>query len=116
MASFLQISLKELLLSSEDWSFLPETVLRTVVMLAVILIGLSILGKRGVRQLSMFVLVVIIALGSAAGDPRFYKHVCFLPAILVFVVVLVAYQIVPFFVRKKERYLLLLDACDVGLI
>lgn len=116
MASFLQISLKELLLGSEDWSFLPETVLRTVVMFAVILIGLSILGKRGVRQLSVFELVVIIGLGSAAGDPMFYKDVGFLPAILVFVVVIVAYQIVTFFVGKYKRFEHLIEGRPVCLI
>lgn len=68
----------------EDWSFLPETVLRSLIMFIVILISLRLLGKRGVKQLSIFELVVIIGLGSAAGDPMFYKDVGILPAIIVF--------------------------------
>ena len=64
---------KQLLLGSEECSFLPETILRTSIMFIVILIGLRLLGKRGVKQLSVFELVVIIGLGSAVGDPMFYK-------------------------------------------
>ncbi len=53
-------SWKELLLGGESWSFLPETALRTIIMFIIILAGLRILGKRGVKQLSVFELVVII--------------------------------------------------------
>ena len=51
---------KVLLLGGEEWSFLPETMLRTSIMFLVILTALSLLGKRGVKQLSVFELVVII--------------------------------------------------------
>lgn len=67
--------LKQILLGSEEWSFLLETVLRTSIMFLIIIFGLRLLGKRGVKQLSVFELVVIIGLGSAAGDPMFYKDV-----------------------------------------
>ena len=81
-------SWKELLMGSEDWSFLMEAAFRTLIMFSVVLIGLTILGKRGVKQLSVFELVVIIGLGSAAGDPMFYKDVGLLPAFIVFTIVI----------------------------
>jgi uncharacterized membrane protein YcaP (DUF421 family) len=62
-------------IGSEDWEFLFEIGLRTFFMYIIILFGLRLLGKRGVKQLSIFELVVIISLGSAAGDPMFYKEV-----------------------------------------
>lgn len=40
-------SWKELLLGNEDWSFLPEVMIRTLVMFLIALISLSILGKKG---------------------------------------------------------------------
>jgi uncharacterized membrane protein YcaP (DUF421 family) len=46
---------------------------RTGIMFLVIIFGLRLLGKRGVKQLSVFELVVIIGLGSAAGDRCFTK-------------------------------------------
>ena len=50
---------KALLLGDEDWNFLPEIMLRTLIMFTVVLVSLRLLGKRGVKQLSIFELVVI---------------------------------------------------------
>ena len=100
---FLQIknfNWKELLLGSEEWSFLPEVIIRSVIMFAIILIGLSILGKRGVKQLSVFELVVIIGLGAAAGNPMFYKDAGLIPAIIVFIIVITLYSLVTHWVGK----------------
>lgn len=85
---------KELLLGGEEWSFLGETVLRTTIMFVIILTSLRILGKRAVKQLSVFELVVIIGLGSAAGDPMFYKDVGLLPSLIVFTLVVSFYLLV----------------------
>ncbi len=60
---------KQLLMGSEDWTFLIETILRTSIMFIIILVGLRLLGKRGVKQLSVFELVVIIGLGSGCRRP-----------------------------------------------
>jgi Predicted membrane protein len=95
---------KELLLGSEDWGFLPEVLIRSVVMFIVILVSLSILGKRGVKQLSVFELVVIIGLGSAAGDPMFYKDVGILPVLIVFIIVVGLYTSVTHIVGKNKNF------------
>jgi len=95
---------KELLMGSEEWSFLKETALRTIIMFSLVLIGLTILGKRGVKQLSVFELVVIIGLGSAAGDPMFYNDVGLLPALIVFIIVISLYSLVTYFVGKNKKF------------
>ena len=107
---------KQLLLGSEEWSFLPETAARTFVMFLVILTGLRILGKRGVRQLSVFELVVIIGLGSAAGDPMFYKDVGLLPAFIVFIMVVSLYSVVTYLVSKSKKVEKLIEGKPVCLI
>ena len=84
-----------LLFGTEKADFLVEVIARTVIMFLVIIIGLRFLGKRGVKQLSVFELVVIIGLGSAAGDPMFYKEVGLLSALAVFVCVIFCYKITP---------------------
>lgn len=104
------------LLGEEDWAFLLETGLRTLVMFAVILFGLTLLGKRGVRQLSVFELVVIIGLGSAAGDPMFYKDVGILPALVVFLIVIGAYMAVTYLTGKHKWFEVLLEGAPVCLI
>lgn len=107
---------KTLLLGNENWSFLWETVLRTLIMFIVILVSLRILGKRGVKQLSVFELVVIIGLGSAAGDPMFYKDVGILPAIVVFTLIVSLYTAVTFVVGRNKKFELLIEGKPVCLI
>ena len=96
-------SWKELLLGGEEWQFLPEVAIRTLIMFTIVLLSLSLLGKRGVRQLSVFELVVIIGLGSAAGDPMFYKDVGLIPAVIVFGIVIGLYSAVVHLVGKNKR-------------
>ena len=98
-----RFSWKELLLGGEEWSFLPEVLIRSLIMFVIILVSLSILGKRGVRQLSVFELVVIIGLGSAAGDPMFYKEVGLIPVIIVFIIVISLYSWVTYWVGKNKK-------------
>src|SRR5215203_2468634 len=103
LQTLLEFNWKELLLGSEEWSFLPETILRTLIMFTVIVISLRLLGKRGVKQLSVFELVVIIGLGSAAGDPMFYKEVGILPCLVVFIMVVALYTFVTHMMGKSRK-------------
>lgn len=109
-------SWKELLLGSEEWSFLGETVLRTTIMFLIILTSLRILGKRAVKQLSVFELVVIIGLGSAAGDPMFYKDVGLLPSFIVFFLVVTFYLSVTHLVSKYKPIEHLVEGRPVCLV
>jgi uncharacterized membrane protein YcaP (DUF421 family) len=85
-------------------------------MFLVILTSLSLLGKRGVKQLSVFELVVIIGLGSAAGDPMFYKDVGLLPALIVFIMVVLLYTLVTYMVSKSKKVEKLIEGRAVCLI
>lgn len=107
---------KELLLGSEEWNFLPEVLIRTVIMFSIILISLVILGKRGVKQLSVFELVVIIGLGSAAGDPMFYKEVGLLPVLIVFFIVIGLYSWVTHLVSKYEKVERVIEGRSICLV
>lgn len=71
--------------------FLLEVALRSFIMFLVILLAMRASGKRGIKQLSVLELVLIIGLGSAAGDPMFYEDVGILPAITVFAVIIALY-------------------------
>ncbi|RCH55424.1 DUF421 domain-containing protein [Mucilaginibacter hurinus] len=95
---------KDILLGHEELKFLPEILLRTLVMYILILVSLRLLGKRGVKQLSVFELVVIISLGSAAGDPMFYNEVGLLAAVAVFLVVIGAYRLTTYLVAKSDVF------------
>lgn len=82
---------KRILWNDLPATFLLEVMLRTLIMFIIILITLRASGKRGIKQLSIFELVLIIGLGSAAGDPMFYEDVGILPAFTVFTIVIFLY-------------------------
>lgn len=107
---------KELLLGSEEWSFLLEALLRTFIMFIIIIVALRLLGKRGVKQLSVFELVVIIGLGSAAGDPMFYKDVGILPALLVFIMIISLYSLITYLIGRYKKFENLVEGKPICLI
>lgn len=98
------MDLNSLLFGEEEWHFLLDTLVRTTIMFIIILVGLRLLGKRGIHQLSVFELGVIIGLGSAAGDPMFYKDVGILPSVVVFIVVILMYRFVTYLIAKSDRF------------
>lgn len=85
-------------------TFLAEVAFRTVIMFLVVLLTLKLTGKRGVKQLSVFEVVIIISLGSAAGDPMFYEDVGLIPAITVFVIILMMYRGVTWLLAKSKWF------------
>jgi uncharacterized membrane protein YcaP (DUF421 family) len=84
--------------------FLLEVIFRSTVMFTVLLLTLKLAGKRGVKQLSIFETVIIIALGSAAGDPMFYEDVGIVPAIIVFAVIMILYRAVTWLTGKSKKF------------
>lgn len=110
------MDLESLLFGDEQWEFLLNTFIRTVIMFLVILIALRLMGKRGIHQLSVFELGVIIGLGSAAGDPMFYKGVGILPAIVVFIVVISLYRLVTYLIAKNDRFETIIEGRPVYIL
>ena len=92
-----------LLLGDEGFSFLLEIALRTIIMFILVLILLRLTGKRSIKQLSIFEIVMIIALGSAAGDPMIYKEIGILQASTVFIIVLTSYKFITYLITKSEK-------------
>lgn len=113
---FLNTFWDALLFGTEESIFLLEVVIRTVIMFLVIIVGLRFLGKRGVKQLSVFELVVIIGLGSAAGDPMFYKEVGILSSVIVFVVIIALYALLTFLLGKSKKFENFLEGKSICLI
>jgi uncharacterized membrane protein YcaP (DUF421 family) len=111
----LQIDWRTFLLGEEEWNFLYEVLLRSAVMFIVAITAMRILGRRGTKQ-GVFELVLIITLGSAAGDPMFYKKVGVLPAILVFACVVVMYKIINFLTARVQALDDLIEGTHAQLI
>lgn len=116
LQAHVDFSWKSLMMGNENWIFLAETMLRTLIMFIILFVSLRLLGKRGIKQLSIFELVVIISLGSAAGDPMFYKDVGILPALIVFILVVGLYSLITYFIGKNKHFENLVEGKPVCLI
>lgn len=79
--------LKRLFLGDVPLLFYVEIAFRTFVMYGYALVMLRLIGKRGQRQLSIFEFAIVIALGSAVGDPMFYPQVPLLHGMIVITVI-----------------------------
>ncbi|MCL6261558.1 DUF421 domain-containing protein [Aquiflexum sp. TKW24L] len=98
------------------YAFLFEVVFRSFVMFIIVLLVLRLIGKRGIKQLSVFELALIISLGSAAGDPMFYYEVGLLPALVVFIVIIFLYKGITYLSEKSERIERFVEGVPVQLI
>lgn len=85
---------REIFVSDFTLDLFWEIVLRAIIMFTVILSVLRISRKRGVRQLSIFEIAIIIGLGSSAGDPMLYDDVAIIPAVIVCIVVILCYRLI----------------------
>lgn len=70
-----------------SWGFALEIVLRSTIMYVYAFGMVRLMGKRTTQQLSPFEFLIVIALGSAVGDPMFYPEVPLLAALLVITVI-----------------------------
>jgi uncharacterized membrane protein YcaP (DUF421 family) len=82
-------------------TFLFEVAFRCVAVYLLTLAALRVTGRRGVRQLSLFELSIILSLGSAAGDAMFYQDTALTHIVVVFAVVMLLYIL---FNRLTERF------------
>lgn len=84
------------------WSYLGEVAFRTLFMFVILLTALTVSGKREVRQLSIYELVLLIGLGSAAGDPMFYHDVPLASAVVVFAVMMGCYKLATYISDRNK--------------
>ena len=85
-----------------DAIFLVEIVIRTVVLYAFALLMVRLMGKRGMAQLTPFEFVIIVALGSAVGDPMFYPDVPLTHGFVVIVTVVAAQRLLTYLTSRNE--------------
>lgn len=82
--------------------FYLEVVIRTTLLYAFALILVRVLGKRGMGQLTPYEFVVLIAMGSALGDPMFYPDVALLPPMLVLLTITALHRTVSVATQKNK--------------
>lgn len=94
--------LKRMFLGDLSLLFLLEIAIRTTILYLYALLILRLIGKRGMGNLSAFDFVIIIALGSAVGDPMFYGDVPLIYGMMVITVVVLLQRAVAHAVRRND--------------
>lgn len=89
--------------------FLLEILFRTSILFLYTFVLLRIVGQRGVGQLSMTEFTVIIALGSAVGDPLFYADVPLLHGMVVIALIVLFQRVATRMTMVSQRMSVLLE-------
>lgn len=105
-------------LLGEDLSvlLLLEILLRTGVVFLWLLFLLRMTGRRGLAQLSPLELAIVIALGSAAGDPMLYTEVPVLLAMLVLTGVVALQRGVSWLMNRSRPFENFVDGVPLELV
>ncbi|KAA0696680.1 DUF421 domain-containing protein [Halopseudomonas laoshanensis] len=107
---------QRMLLDDFPLAFLGEVAFRALFAFLIVFLFLKVSGRRGVRQLSLFELVMILTLGSAAGDVSFYEDVPLLPIAMVFITLLVLYRLTVLGTRHSKHFSNWLEGKPVTII
>jgi uncharacterized membrane protein YcaP (DUF421 family) len=99
-----------------NWTVAFVIIVRTVVMFTATLVMLRLSGKKGVRQLSIFEVAIIIGLGSAAGDPMLNEDSAIFPALVVFVTILLFYRLLTQLASKYQLFESVLEGDPIYVI
>ncbi|TCQ89208.1 MULTISPECIES: DUF421 domain-containing protein [Rahnella] len=96
--------IKRMTLDKFPLEYLGEVTFRCFFIFVVVFIFLKLTGRRGVNQLSLFEVVIILTLGSAAGDVTFYDDVPLLPVFAVFFSILLLYRLSTWLMDKSRHF------------
>lgn len=108
--------LHRIILGDLPAAFYLEIVLRTAALFLFTLLLIRTMGKRSLGQLSVFDFVIIIALGSAVGDPMFYEDVPLLYGMAVVTVVVGLERMLALMTSRQARVELLVDSSPTVLV
>lgn len=110
------IDINNIFFAGSDENFLVEIIARTIFMFLLIIFILRISGRRGVRQLTLFEVAIIISLGSAAGDPMFQQDIPIVYALVVFFCVIICYKLLTWLTARYNTFSNLLEGKPIIIV
>lgn len=108
--------LHRMVLDKVPMEFLGEVALRSLYTFILVFLFLKLTGRRGVRQMSLFEVLIILTLGSAAGDVAFYDDVPMFPVLVVFITLALLYRLVMWLMAHSEKLEDLLEGKPVVIV
>lgn len=83
--------------------FFLEIIFRTTVMYLYTIVLARMVGQDAIGQIGPFEFVLVIAVGSAAGDPMFYPDVGLLQGIMVITVVILLHRLTGAVIQRSRK-------------
>ncbi len=96
------IDFPKIFFEGANYRFALEIICRTLFMFLLILIILRLSGRRGVKQLTLFEVAIILGLGSAAGDPMFQENIPVIYSVIVLFSVILLYKGITFWASHSK--------------
>lgn len=87
-----------------DADLVLSVIFRTLMVTIFVLFAIRWMGHKGLGQLSMYELIILIGLGSAVGDPMFYKDVSLPQAFTAIIVVIVLFKAFDYFTARSKKF------------
>ncbi len=88
--------------TADPWFFL-EIVFRTFVMYLYTIFLARMVGQGAIGQIGPFEFVLVIAVGSAVGDPMFYPDVGLFQGLLVITLVIVLHRLTGYVLNRNHK-------------
>jgi len=101
--SFKPFDFHRIFLGDAPLLFLLEIVFRTLIMYSYTVFLLRVLGKRGMGQLSMLELAIIISFGSAVGDPMVGAEIPIIHGMIAITVVTIFQITLERFINRNRK-------------
>lgn len=98
------------------WTFTLEIILRTVIVYVYTLLLVRWFSQRAVGQLSLVEFLLVIALGSAVGDPMFYPDVPLLHGMTVITVVVLINRGIDRLLSRSGRFERFIEGVPILLV
>lgn len=108
--------LQRILFGNFPLLYILEIALRTAIMFLYLLLALRLIGPRSLAQLSLFEFALIIALGSAVGDPMFYPEIPILHGLVVITVVVILQRLLMWVTEHNHTFENLLEGSPTNLV
>jgi uncharacterized membrane protein YcaP (DUF421 family) len=87
-----------------DFDLILSIVIRTIIVTLFVSLAIRWIGHKGLGQLSMYELLILIGLGSAIGDPMIYRDLSIVQAFTAIVIVIAVFKVIDASIIKSKRF------------
>lgn len=87
-----------------DSDIVLSVIVRSALMTIFVLIAIRWMGKKGLGQLNMYELIILIGLGTAIGDPMLYTEISVVQAFSAIIVVLVLFKVIDYLTMRSKKF------------